>query len=112
MSRTPNRGEVWLAQISGVEEPKPWLIVSRNVRNRNAGSYLAVRITTTNKYAHLPTWVPVPAVDHACMRGYINTDTLMELFEDDFVRSEPECAMGGATLEAIKPALLKTLGYS
>ena len=109
--RKPRRGEIWQATISDESEHKLWLIVSNNNINENEDMYLAVRVTTTSKWAHLPTWVAIPPADHRCVHGYINTDTLTTLFPRDFDKPEPECAVSGATMAAIQPALLKTLGY-
>lgn len=109
--KTPQRGEIWQASISEESQGKLWLILSPNHRNKNMDEYLAVRVTTTSKWSHLPTWAAVPPVDHACIHGYVNAETLTTLYPTDFDKDEPECAVSSATFEAIKPALLSALGY-
>ncbi len=79
MSVVPARGQVYRADIGFGH--KPWLIVSNNQRNRNLSSVLAARITTTDKHAQLPTYVPLQPADP--LVGYVNSDDLQQLHRDE-----------------------------
>ncbi|MEU7145482.1 type II toxin-antitoxin system PemK/MazF family toxin [Nocardia sp. NPDC046473] len=75
----PTRGQIYRADIG--QGVKPWLIVSNNRRNRQLPYLLAVRITTTDKYASLPTMVPLTSDDP--LVGYIVADDLQQLHRDE-----------------------------
>lgn len=75
----PLRGQVYRADIGF--GAKPWLVVSNNHRNRALSDLLAVRITTTDRHANLPTWVQLGTADP--LVGYINTDDLQQLHRDE-----------------------------
>jgi mRNA interferase MazF len=79
MSVIPARGQVYRVNIGF--GPKPWLVVSNNQRNRKLSSLLAVRITTTDKHAALPTLVRLGQDDPRT--GYVNTDDLQQLGRDE-----------------------------
>jgi mRNA interferase MazF len=60
-----------------LDEPvgrKPFVVVSNNTRNRNLDTVLVVRITTTNKHAHLPSIVPLGSADR--LTGYALCDEI------------------------------------
>jgi len=95
----PLRGQVYRADIGF--GAKPWLVVSNNHRNRALSDLLAVRITTTDRHANLPTWVQLCTADP--LVGYINTDDLQQLHRDEL-----DVLLGSltpATLRAVNDAL-------
>ena len=59
---------------------KPWLVVSNNARNRNLGSVLVVRITTSQK-PDLPSIVRIPPGNPVV--GSVLCDDIDILYEDD-----------------------------
>lgn len=80
------RGRVYLANLTDQDdaEPKPWIVVSRNGRNRGLGNALAVRVTTTNKYTELASVVQLP--DGECIHGWVRCDDLTKMWDDEPVR--------------------------
>ncbi len=95
----PLRGQVYHADIGF--GAKPWLVVSNNHRNRALSDLLAVRITTTDRHANLPTWVQLGTADP--LVGYINTDDLQQLHRDEL-----DVLLGSltpVTLRAVNDAL-------
>ncbi|KAA8884080.1 type II toxin-antitoxin system PemK/MazF family toxin [Nocardia colli] len=95
----PSRGQIYSADCG--YGPKPWLIVSNNRRNRQLPRILAVRITTTDKYASLPTMVPLSTDDP--LVGHIVTDDLQQLHRDEFTTFLG--AVCPATIMAVNTAL-------
>jgi mRNA interferase MazF len=95
----PLRGQVYRVDIGF--GAKPWLVVSNNHRNRALSDLLAVRITTTDRPANLPTWVRLTADDP--LVGYVNTDDLQQLHRDEL----RDClgSLTPATLRAVNDAL-------
>lgn len=75
----PLRGQIYRADVGF--GAKPWLVVSNNRRNAALGDLLAVRITTNNKRANLPTWIPLTTADP--MTGWIVCDDLQQLTRDE-----------------------------
>ena len=57
---------------------KPWLVVSNNHRNRALSDLLAVRITTTDRYANLPTWVQLQYKQLKRSTGYVSLDSKID----------------------------------
>lgn len=80
MTAAPIRGQVYRADIGF--GAKPWLVVSNNRRNRVLSDVLAARITTTDKHADLPTWVPLSADDP--LVGHIVADDLERIAREEF----------------------------
>ncbi|QIK63611.1 type II toxin-antitoxin system PemK/MazF family toxin [Leucobacter viscericola] len=74
------RGRVYMADLES-GELKPWVVVSNNNRNRSLGSALAVRVTTTNRFAELPSVVALP--DGECVSGWVRCDSLTTLYADE-----------------------------
>lgn len=74
------RGRVYMADLES-GEPKPWIVVSNDSRNRALGSALAVRVTTTNKFTELPSVVALPAGE--CVSGWVRCDNLTTLYADE-----------------------------
>ncbi|WP_069167073.1 type II toxin-antitoxin system PemK/MazF family toxin [Nocardia altamirensis] len=85
----PVRGQIYRVDVG--YGPKPWLIVSNNRRNRLLSDVLVVRITTTDKHALLPTWVPLTSADP--LVGQIVADDLEQVGRDEL----------GALLGTISP---------
>ncbi len=95
----PLRGQVYRADIGF--GAKPWLIVSNNHRNRALSDVLAVRLTTTQRHADLPTWVRLTSADP--LTGYVNTDDLQQLHRSEL--GELLGAVSPASLRAVNEAL-------
>ena len=74
---SPQRGQVYRCDLG--YGPKPWLVVSNNLRNRLLNDLIAVRITTTVR--DLPTWVKLSPADG--LAGYVNTDCIERLGRDE-----------------------------
>jgi mRNA interferase MazF len=99
MIGAPVRGQVYRVDIG--YGAKPWLIVSNNRRNRILSDVLAVRITTTQKHADLPTWVPLSPSDP--LVGHINADDVQQLERDEL--GELLGALAPGTLMQVNEAL-------
>lgn len=98
-----HRGEIYYCDLG--YGPKPWLVVSNNSRNRNLGSALVVRITTTSK-PERATIVPLGPQDPVV--GSILCDDLETLFDSDPVRLTGALTQG--TLRGVDAALKTALG--
>lgn len=83
---TPVRGRVYWAYLNPDEqgERKPYLVVSNNSRNRNFGSCLAVRLTTTLKEERA-THVPLLPAD-APLEGTVLCDEVTLLYGDELLK--------------------------
>ncbi|MGN9905968.1 type II toxin-antitoxin system PemK/MazF family toxin [Phytohabitans sp. LJ34] len=103
----PARGQVYWAEVAGVGR-KPWLVVSNNRRNRNLESVLAVRITTTDRHASMPTVVRLTHDDP--LVGYVVCDDLGPIYRDEIV--EAAGALSGHTMLAVNGALRIALAIS
>lgn len=78
----PVRGCVYRAKIG--DEPKPWLVVSNNARNKRLDSVLAVRITTSAK-PEIPSIVVLDPADEPLV-GRVLCDDLTVLFRDEIMQ--------------------------
>lgn len=101
-----SRGQVVRADI-GLDEPKLFLVVSNNRRNRNLGQVLAVRLTTSDK-PPLPSIVELrhPEV----FTGRVVCDDIVELYQDEVLD-----VVGAATpsaLRAVNAGLSAALGLN
>jgi mRNA interferase MazF len=76
---SPVRGQIYRADIGF--GAKPWLVVSNNRRNAALGDLLAVRVTTSTRHAHLPTWIALAAADP--IAGWVICDDLQQLTRDE-----------------------------
>ncbi|MCW6005542.1 type II toxin-antitoxin system PemK/MazF family toxin [Micromonospora sp. CPCC 205371] len=103
----PARGQVYWAEVGGIGR-KPWLVVSNNRRNKHLQSVLAVRITTTDRHAGMPTVVPLSQDDP--LVGYVVCDDLGPVYRDEIV--EPAGALSGRTMLAVNAALRVALGIA
>jgi mRNA interferase MazF len=82
MSAWPlTRGQVIRAGI-GLDEPKLFVVVSNNPRNRHLPQVLAVRLTTTTK----PRMPSIVQLSHPeVFNGYAVCDDIVEIYEDEVV---------------------------
>jgi mRNA interferase MazF len=69
---SPLRGKVYHVDLGEPVGRKPFVVVSNNIRNSKLDTVLAVRITTTNKPAHVPSIVPLSTADR--LSGYAVCD--------------------------------------
>lgn len=76
-----HRGQVVRADI-GLDEPKLFVVVSNNRRNKALPSVLAVRLTTSTKPS-LPSIVPMP--EGECVQGRAVCDDVVEIWPADEV---------------------------
>jgi mRNA-degrading endonuclease toxin of MazEF toxin-antitoxin module len=82
---------VWLADV-GLDEPKRFVVVSNNERNRILRDVLGVRMTTARKPS-LPSIVEFRSGEVARPRSYAVADDIVPLRKEDLVRR-----VGGLTL--------------
>src|SRR5665811_633858 len=100
MSVTLLRGQVLRVDLG--HGAKPWLIVSNNARNRNLETVVAVRVTTTNKHANVPTVVPLSSADP--LVGYVVVDDLIQLYRDELTVALG--ALSATTMRAVSLSLI------
>lgn len=104
------RGQVYRVTITGSEYgPKPFVVVSNNLRNRQLDSVLAVRITTTDK-AHVPTAVPLRADDP--LVGFALADDIVEIYVEEWEAGTQLGALSPGTILALNTALQLALGIA
>ena len=80
---------------------KPWVVLSNNARNRNLDTVLAARITTTGKFAHVPTVVPLTAADP--LAGFVLVDDIVQIYHDEL--TEQLGALSPPTMQEISRVL-------
>lgn len=97
------RGQIVRADI-GLDEPKLFVVVSNNSRNRNLPSVLGVRLTTSVKPL-LPSIVEIPA--HEAVTGRVVCDDIVELWEDEVLANLG--ALSVRTMEGINRGLAAAL---
>jgi mRNA interferase MazF len=100
----PARGQIYWADILSLGR-KPWLVVSNNRRNRHLSSVLAVRITTTQRYAGMPTVVALGKDDP--LVGFVVCDDLGPLHRNEI--GDYAGALSGRTMLAVNGALKTAL---
>ncbi len=104
MTWPPLRGQVIRAHI-GLDEPKLFLVVSNNSRNRVLGSVLTVRLTTSKK----PNLASIVELDYPeIFVGRACCDDIVEIFDDEYVTT-----LGGfspSTMRNIDGGLKAALG--
>ena len=104
MTAPPYRGQVFWAGTPWGE--KPWLIVGNNRLNARLSDVIAVRMTTTVRFAHLPEVVALdPATDQ--LSGVVHCGTITQVRKDDLIR--PAGALSPATMAKIDIALAHAL---
>lgn len=94
----PLRGQIYRVDVG--YGPKPWVVVSNNMRNRQVRSVLGVRITTTPK-VELPTMVRLEPADP--LVGVVLADEIQSLYRDDL--TTPLGALSPATIMKLNQAL-------
>ncbi len=97
--RPPLRGEVFRLDLG--HGPKPWVVVSNNVCNRNLDSVIVARITPTGRNAQLETIVALATPDPFV--GFVPCDDLVPLYRDELDR--PLGALGPDTMRRASAGL-------
>jgi mRNA interferase MazF len=100
------RGQVHRASLTSAG-PKPYVVVSNNVRNRKLDSVLAVPITTTDKTG-IPTAVPLVAADP--LVGFALADDIVEIFHEELASGTYLGALSAGTLLTLNTALMHAFG--
>ena len=100
------RGQVYRVKL-GTHDPKPYVVVSNNVRNRALDSVLAVRITTSDK-SRIPTAVRLGPDDPQV--GYALADDIVEVWKDELESGEYLGSLAPGTLLQLNVALGHALG--
>lgn len=103
------RGVVYRLSLPGIAagEPKYYVVVSNNIRNRQLGSALVLRITTTPK-PNLPSVVELGSADP--LIGRVICDDIYEALDSD--RPVESGAMSPATMRGIEAGLKHVYGLS
>lgn len=99
------RGHVYLAKLN-TDEPKYYVVVSNNQRNRSFGDALVVRVTSTNKYTELDSVAELPAGEF--LTGWVRCDNLTTLYDDEPIRDAGQFSPNA--MKAIENGLRATLG--
>jgi mRNA interferase MazF len=97
------RGQVY--RVDTGQGPKPWVVVSNNVRNRQLSDVLGARITTTIK-TELPTIVRLEPADPVV--GVVLADDIEPLFRDELTTLLG--ALSPGTITKLNRALKIALG--
>lgn len=87
-----SRGQIVRADI-GLDEPKLFLIVSNNRRNRVLGDVLAARLTTSHK----PAIPSIVELSDGGVTGRVVCDDIMPLYRDEVL----------AVVAALSPAAMR-----
>ncbi len=106
------RGQVWYATLDEEIGPKPYLIVSNNLRNQKIDTVLAVRITSTLKREHLESNYRLPHTESLCMVGVVIGDHITEIYKDELDPAGPKCALSTQAMRGVEKALQFALGMS
>lgn len=104
------RGQVWLAQVVEDVDPKLYVIVSNNLRNKRLDTAIGVRVTSTNKYTELPTVVALPPQER--VNGWVRCDDITELWDEDLPRDSATATLSPSTMKAIESGLASALGFT
>lgn len=100
------RGQIYRLALGDLD-PKPYVVVSNNRRNRALDSVLAARVTTTGK-AHIPTAVPLAATDP--LVGYVLADDIIEIFKDELPGATYLGSLSAQSILSLNVALAQALG--
>lgn len=102
------RGQVYRVDLG--YGPKPWLVVSNNLRNRKLDTVLAARITTTDKRG-VPSAVPLDHQD--LLTGFVLADDLVQLDHDPELAQAPYLgSLAPGTVPRVNAALTLVLGLT
>jgi|SRR5690625_3666795 len=74
------RGQVVRAEI-GLAEPKLFVVVSNNRRNRRLGDVLGARLTTSSK----PSIPSIVELEGESLAGQVVCDDIVALYEDEIL---------------------------
>lgn len=97
------RGQIVRVDI-GLDEPKLFVVVSNNSRNRNLPSVLGARLTTSAK-PPLSSIVEIPAQE--VVTGRVVCDDIVELWEDEVIATLG--ALSVRTMEGVNRGLAAAL---
>jgi len=99
------RGQIWLADV-GLAEPKRFLILSNNDRNRRLRDVLGVRMTTADK-PPMPSIVAFESGEVSESRTFAVADDIVPLAKGALVRRVGGLSIGQMRRveEAVKAAL-------
>ena len=100
------RGQVVRANI-GLDEPKLFVVVSNNQRNRKLDTVLGVRLTTSSK-PPISSIVPIPSSES--FSGCVVCDDITEIWDNEVVGVVG--SLGPATMQAINQGLSAALGMN
>lgn len=100
-----SRGQIVRADI-GLDEPKLFVVVSNNRRNRVLGDVLAARLTTSHKPA-LPSIVEL---SDGAVTGRVVCDDIMALYQDEVMAVV--AALPPAAMRQVDAALAAALGLT
>lgn len=102
------RGGVYLANLNSDSsaDPKYWVVVSNNQRNRSFKDALVVRVTTTDKYTELASVVELPAGE--VLHGWVRCDNLTTMYDDEPIKLAGHFSV--AAMREIEAGLRATLG--
>jgi mRNA interferase MazF len=101
---TVHRGQIVRADV-GLSEPKLFLVVSNNRRNRNLGSVLGVRLTTTDK-PDIPSIVVIPPGE--VVVGRVLCDDITLLYDEEIIQVRG--ALSPRLLKSVERGLASALG--
>lgn len=99
------RGRICAAVLPNIGEEKYFLVVSNNVRNRQLGTALVVRLTTTPKPS-LDSIVVLPPGES--FDGSVVCDDILELYADEVTRELG--ALSRAAMVRVDRGLVAALG--
>jgi mRNA interferase MazF len=100
------RGQVVQVQFKGLDEPKLFLVVSNNERNRKLRTALAARLTTSAKPPR-PSVVEIPPSEGA-VHGRVLCDDIIDIYEDEVL--SVRAALTPRTMEDVNVGLAYALG--
>lgn len=98
-----SRGQVIRADI-GLDEPKLFVVVSNNRRNRQLGDVLAARLTTSPK----PPLPSIVELTNETLSGRVICDDIMPIYQDEVVGTIV-AALSPLAMVAINRALAAAL---
>lgn len=101
-----HRGRFYLAKL-GDDEPKYFLVVSNNLRNRKLDSVITVRVTSTDK-SGFPAGVKLSRED--TLEGWVYCDDIVEIWEDEVMKDHGAATPN--TMASVEVALCHALGIA
>lgn len=101
------RGNVVRSDILKLEEPKLFVVVSNNSRNRNFDTVLAARLTTSPKSPR-PSIVELASDEQ--LTGRVLCDDIWQIFDDEVM--EVVGSLGRRTMSDLDHGLMAALGIA